>query len=143
VVVVAMMVMPAMMTVMPTMMVMPMPSPMDLGGLDLGALLHRRGGAGIGQRERLGLLGWSGQNQQSANRSQAQKFRHVHVFSPLGSSGITPAARLRINPRSSAGRKLGRRHEQEMKTRVTQIDTGRAIRFPLHLRSDSIETETL
>jgi hypothetical protein len=57
------------------MMVMPMMMPPHLGGLYLGTLLHRCGG-----------------DQQSADRCQSQKSRHVHVYSPLGSSGVTPAA---------------------------------------------------
>jgi hypothetical protein len=97
--VVTMMVMMAVMPMMamvpvmaPMMMVMMMPSPMDLGGLHLGTLLNRRSGAGIGQRQRLGALGWYGEHQQSADRSQSQKSHYVHVFSPLGSSCVTPAA---------------------------------------------------
>jgi hypothetical protein len=78
----------------PMMMVMMMPSPMDLGGLHLGTLLNRRGGAGIGQRQRLGALGWRGKHQHSADRSQSQKFHYVHFYSPLGSSCVTPAAGL-------------------------------------------------
>jgi hypothetical protein len=86
-----MMVVPAMMVVMamPTMMPMMVPMPTDLGGLYLGTLLHCRGGAGVGQRQRLGALGWSSQDQQSADRSQSQKSRHVHVYSPLESSGVS------------------------------------------------------
>jgi hypothetical protein len=48
------------MTAMPTMMPMMMPMPTHLGRFHLGTLLHRRRGAGIGQRHRLGALGWSG-----------------------------------------------------------------------------------
>jgi hypothetical protein len=94
VVMMAMMVMPTMMPMMPmpTVVMMMMSSPMDLGGFHLGTLLNRRGGAGIGQRQRLGALGWSGEDQQSANRSQSQKSHYVHVYSPLGSSCVTPAA---------------------------------------------------
>jgi hypothetical protein len=92
----------------PVMMVMMMPSPMDLGGFHLGTLLNRRGGAGIGQRQRLGALGWRSKHQHSADRSQAQKFHYVHSYSPLGSSCVTPAAWAdRIKPRGSADRKLG------------------------------------
>jgi hypothetical protein len=126
-------VVPAMMPVMamPTMMPMMMPMPTDLGGLYLGTLLHRRGGAGIGQRQRLGALGWSGQDQQSADRSQSQKSHHVHVYSPLESSSVTRAARLGINRRRSADRKLCRRREQEMKTCAAEMNAGRALRFRL------------
>jgi hypothetical protein len=81
-------------TVMPMMMVMPMPGPMDFGRLHLGILLHRRGGAGIGQRQRLGLFGRGGQDQQSANRSQSQKSHQVHVFFSVGIICSTPAGRL-------------------------------------------------
>ena len=126
--VMAVMPMMAMVPVMaPMVMVMTMPSPMDLGGLHLGTLLNRRGGAGIGQRQRLGALGWNGEDQQSANRSQSQKFHYVHVYSPLGSSCVTPAAVDRIKPRGSADRKLCRRREREMNIRA-QMNAGRAIR---------------
>ena len=95
-----MMVMPMMVV---PMMVMPMMvMPPHLGGLYLGTLLHRCGGAGIGQRQCLGALGWSGQDQQSADRCQSQKSRHVHVYSPLGSSGVTPAARSIESTRAAA-----------------------------------------
>jgi hypothetical protein len=86
----------------PMMMVMMMPSPMDLGGLHLGTLLNRRGGAGIGQRQRLGALGWRGEHQQSADRRQSQKSHYVHVHSPLGSSCVTPAARSIESSRAAA-----------------------------------------
>jgi hypothetical protein len=86
----------------PMMMVMMMPSPMDLGGLHLGTLLNRRSGAGIGQRQRLGALGWRGEHQQSADRSQFQKSHYVHVYSPLGSSCVTPAARSIESSRAAA-----------------------------------------
>jgi hypothetical protein len=86
----------------PMMMVMTMPRPMDLGGLHLGTLLNRRGGAGIGQRQRLGALGWRGEHQQSADRSQSQKSHYVHVYSPLGSSCVTPAAKLIESSRAAA-----------------------------------------
>jgi hypothetical protein len=66
--------------------------PSRLGDLHLGTLLNRRGGAGIGQRQRLGLFGWGGEHQQSANRSQSQKSHYVHIYSPLRSSCVTPAA---------------------------------------------------
>ena len=98
-VVMAVMMMPM---VAPMMMVMMMPSPMDLGGLHLGTLLNRRGGAGIGQRQRLGALGWRGEHQQSADRSQSQKSHYVHVYSPLGSSCVTPAARSIESSRAAA-----------------------------------------
>jgi hypothetical protein len=89
-----MMAMVPMMAVMPVMapVMMMMPSPMDLGGLHLGTLLNRRGGAGISQRQRLGALGWGGEDQQPANRSQSQKSHYVHIYSPLRSSCVTPAA---------------------------------------------------
>src|SRR5580658_4249579 len=66
--VVAMMPMMAVMPVMPMVPVMMMAMmPSRLGDLHLGTLLNRRGGAGIGQRQRLGLFGWGGEHQQSAN----------------------------------------------------------------------------
>jgi hypothetical protein len=74
----------AMMPMVAPMMMVMMPSPMDLGGLHLGTLLNRRGGAGIGQRQRLGALGWHSEHQQTADRSQSQKFHYVHAYSPLG-----------------------------------------------------------
>jgi hypothetical protein len=105
VVMMAMMVMPTMMPMMPmptVVMMMMMPSPMDLGGLHLGTLLNRRGGAGIGQRQRLGALGWCGEDQQSADRSQSQKSHYVHIYSPLGSSCVTSAAWLIESSRAAA-----------------------------------------
>jgi hypothetical protein len=59
-----MMVVPAMMPMMPMPAMVPMmPMPTHLGRFHPGTLLHRRRGAGIGQRHRLGALGWSGQDQ--------------------------------------------------------------------------------
>jgi len=100
-----MMVVPAMMVVMamPTMMPMMVPMPTDLGGLYLGTLLHRRGGAGIGQRQRLGALGWSSQDQQSADRRQSQKSRYVHVYSPLESSGCHACGAVENQPAPQRG----------------------------------------
>ena len=65
------------MTVMPTMATVP-----PHLGCHPGILLNRHGGAGIGQRHRLGALGWSGQNQQSADCGKSQKSRHVHIYLP-------------------------------------------------------------
>jgi hypothetical protein len=90
------------MMAMPTMVPMMMPMPTDLGGLYPGTLLHRRGGAGIGQRQRLGAFGWSGQDQQSAHCSKSQKSRHVHVFFSVGIIGVTPTARLIESSRAAA-----------------------------------------
>jgi hypothetical protein len=68
-----MMVMMAVVPMMPMAPVMMMPTmPMHLCGLHLGTLLNRRGGAGTGQRHRLGALGWSGKDQQSADSGQSQ-----------------------------------------------------------------------
>jgi hypothetical protein len=112
--------------------VVPVMMPTNLGGLYLGTLLYRRGGAGIGQRHRLGMLGRSGQDEQSAHCGKSQKSRHVHVYSPLGSSCITPATLLdRIKPGGSADRKLSRRRECEVKIRATEMHARHTPRFPL------------
>jgi hypothetical protein len=65
------------MPTMPAMMVVPPPS--HLGGCRFGILLDRRGGAGIAERQRLGALGRSGQDEQCANGGKPQNFRHLHV----------------------------------------------------------------
>jgi hypothetical protein len=66
---------------MPTMpaVVVAVPPPSHLGGCRLGILLDRRGGAGIAERQRLGALGRSGQEEQCANGGKPQNFRHLHV----------------------------------------------------------------
>ncbi len=66
------------MAVMP--MTVPVAMPADRGGL-LRAVLDRYGGAGVGQRQR---LGGNGQHQQGADRSKSQSFRHVHLDFSLG-----------------------------------------------------------
>jgi hypothetical protein len=97
-----------MMAMMPVVAVVPvmvtaMMMEAHLGGLHLGTLLNRRGGAGIGQRQRLGLFGRSGQHQQSADRSQSQKSQYVH-FILLWESSCSHACRVvdRIKPRAAA-----------------------------------------
>jgi hypothetical protein len=59
-------------------MAVPMTMPADRGGL-LRTILDRRSGAGVGQRQR---LGGNGQDQQCADCSKSQSFRHVHLDSP-------------------------------------------------------------
>jgi hypothetical protein len=44
-----------------------------------GVFLNGRGGAGIAQRQRVGTLGWRGENEHCANGGKAQNFRHLHV----------------------------------------------------------------
>jgi len=62
---------------MPALMAVPPPS--HLGGCRLGILLDRRGGAGIAERQRLGALGRSGQDEQCANGGKPQNFHHLHM----------------------------------------------------------------
>jgi hypothetical protein len=64
--------------VMMPVVVVPMVVPADRGGL-LRAVLDRHGGAGVGQRQR---LGGNGQHQQCADCSKSQSFHHVHLESP-------------------------------------------------------------
>jgi hypothetical protein len=54
--------------------------PAHLGGDLLRTFLNRGSGAGIAQRQRLGALGWSGQNEQCANRGKPENSRHVHLI---------------------------------------------------------------
>src|SRR5882757_5654873 len=68
-------------------------APVHLGGDVLGVILHRGGGAGTGQRQCLGALGWSGQDQQRANGSKPQKSCHVHICILLWVMCVTPAPR--------------------------------------------------
>jgi hypothetical protein len=65
------MVMPPM--VMPTMVV-----PTHFGRVLLRTLLDRRGGGGIGQRQRLNPLSRSGKEQNRTNCSEPQNPRHLH-----------------------------------------------------------------
>ncbi len=69
--------------------------PPHLGRTCVGISLERRRGTGIGQRQRLGAIGWSGQDQQCTDRSKSQKFRHLHVYLRWGLS-------LRISRRRAA-----------------------------------------
>jgi len=88
--------MPAMMPMMTTVvavviaMVAVMP-PMRFGRLRFHILLHRRGGAGIAERQRLGALGRSGQNEQGGNGRKSKDpdreyphrhFCYRHICSP-------------------------------------------------------------
>jgi len=63
-------------TVMP--MVVPMPMPPHFRRRGLRIFLDRSGGGGICQRQRLGLLSRSGENQYRTNCSEAQNSRHLH-----------------------------------------------------------------
>ena len=64
--VMAMMMVPAMPTVMA---VMP---PMHFRGRQPGIFLNRRGGAGIAERQRIGALGWSCEREHRANGGEPQ-----------------------------------------------------------------------
>jgi hypothetical protein len=74
----------------PVMVVM---APMHLGGDVLGVILHRGGATGTGQRQCLGALGWSSQDQQRANGSKPQKSCHPHICILLWVMCVTPAPR--------------------------------------------------
>ncbi len=76
------------MVVAPVMVVM---APMHLGGDVLGVILHRGGATGTGQRQCLGALGWSSQDQQRANGSKPQKSCHLHICILLWVMCVTPA----------------------------------------------------
>jgi hypothetical protein len=52
--------------------------PPHFGRRHLRAFLDRRGGGGIGQRQRLGLLRRSGKDQYRTNCSESQNPRHLH-----------------------------------------------------------------
>ena len=74
--VVAMMMVPAMPTVMA---VVP---PMHFRGRQPGIFLNRRGGAGIAERQRIGALGRSCEREQRADSCESQNFRELHECSP-------------------------------------------------------------
>jgi hypothetical protein len=57
-------------------------APSHFSGIGLGILLHRRGGAGIAERQRLCALGRSGKNEQCADGGKPENFRHLHLWSP-------------------------------------------------------------
>src|SRR6267154_1883557 len=67
--------------------------PVHLGGDVLAVILHRRGAAGTGQRQCLGALGRSSQDQQRANGSKPQKSCHAHRCILLWVKCVTPAPR--------------------------------------------------
>ena len=68
-----------------------MVAPVHLGGDVLGVILHRGGATGTGQRQCLGALGWSSQDQQRANGSKPQKSCHVHICILPWVMCVTPA----------------------------------------------------
>ena len=74
--VVAMMMVPAMPTVMA---VVP---PMHFRCRHPGVLLNRRGGAGIAERQRIGALGWSCECEQRANGGERKSFRDRNFREP-------------------------------------------------------------
>ena len=79
--VMAMMMVPAMPTVMT---VMP---PMHFRCRQPGVLLNRRRGAGIAERQRIGALGWSREREQRTNGGEPKNFRdknfrELHECSP-------------------------------------------------------------
>ena len=94
--VVAMMMVPAMPTVMA---VVP---PMHFRGRQPGIFLNRRGGAGIAERQRIGALGWSCEREQRANGGEPHNFRELHECSPW-----VGCPRLRRIARRNAARNLG------------------------------------
>jgi hypothetical protein len=114
-------------------MAMPMAVPAYLGGLNLGILLvDRCGGARIGQRHRLG--GRSGQDQQSADCSKSQKFRYVHRYPPLGSSGSRHRRAADFVNRLAATQiaKVEKRREWGMNACATELNAVDAKRFHSH-----------
>jgi hypothetical protein len=48
------------------------------------AILNRCGHTGIAERQRLGALARSGQNEQGANGCKPENFRHLHIFFSMG-----------------------------------------------------------
>jgi hypothetical protein len=62
-----------------------MMSPSHFSGIRFGILLHRRGGAGIAERQRLCALGRSGENEQCPDGGKPEYFRHLHLMVSLGS----------------------------------------------------------
>src|SRR3569832_188080 len=62
----------------PATMTVPAAMPADFGRRGLRAFLDRSDGGGICQRQRLGLLGRSGEDQYRANCSEAENSRHLH-----------------------------------------------------------------
>jgi hypothetical protein len=75
-------------------------SPPDFGGIGPGILLHRRSGAGIAERQRLGAFARSGENEQCANGGKPKNFgcgyfRHLHLWSPWVHVSRIDATQLR------------------------------------------------
>lgn len=70
-----MMVAVVMMTV-PAMMAVP---PSHFGSHRLDIFLHGRSSTGIAERQRIGPLGRSSENQHCADGGKAQNFRHLHI----------------------------------------------------------------
>jgi hypothetical protein len=64
---------------MPMMVMAPAMPPSHFRGRRPGILLNRRRGAGVADRQRLRTLGRSGEDEQCADRSKAQNFRHLHI----------------------------------------------------------------
>ena len=81
--VVAMMMVPAVPTVMVTM------PPMHFRRIQFGVVLNRRGGAGIAERQRVGALGRRCERKHCANGGEPHHFRELHECS-LG-RGVTSA----------------------------------------------------
>jgi hypothetical protein len=86
-------------------MVMPMAMPAHLRRRLLRAILNHRSRAGIAERHRLGALAGSRQNEQCADGSKAQNFRHVHFIllgfrdftsAPNGLTGISRLAAAQV-----------------------------------------------
>jgi len=74
--VVAMMMVPAMPTVMAMM------PPMHFRRIQFGVVLNRRGGAGIAERQRVGALGRRCERKHCANGGEPHHFRELHKRSP-------------------------------------------------------------
>jgi len=80
----------AMMMVVPSMpTVMAVVPPMHFRCRQPGVLLHRRSGAGIAERQRIGALGWSCEREQRADSGEPQNFRELHEC--LLGPGVTSA----------------------------------------------------
>jgi hypothetical protein len=65
---------------MPMAMPMAVTMPTYLGDSRVRAILDRCGCAGIAERQCLGALARSGQNEQCANGCKPQNFHHLHIF---------------------------------------------------------------
>jgi hypothetical protein len=117
---------------MPPPMTMPaMAVPTHFGRVLLRTLLDRRGGGGIGQRQRLRPLSRSGKDQNRTNCSESQNPRHLHRYFSLGSSGAMPAPCGRSHQPLTAAQIASwrERHQLEVIICATDMNARHAIGF--------------